>query len=634
MNDMHSSKNAYILVVVWAACVVACADDIAETSATESSSTTGTTQSLPTTTEVPTTTATTETTSGVPICEQEYPLPISSFELADPIPEPEAIEPRTACNDEFGILVGTGTNQLNPLTDNFRVFVYRPKVAMRDWPEFPTPYVIFSHGVGQLPATYNDDPNNFMNVPRYLELVESFTSAGFVVFAIETPTWYPQKRAHAMACTALWAFSEWSEAENNRLNCDFVVSGHSQGGEAAYFFAESAIGTLNALDYEDRILRGVLALAPRSNGDSTGTVGGADTLSYLILHGANDEDIKEQPTRAFDLFGSEESSPLNKHDKFLLWAHDVPHNDWGGTSFGVQAKAGAIETFFVPAFLRWQILMNGDPDDRQLFTDLVHYKRSDVATNLPSGLMGDMSSFWNGCCDPEFEDLGETPVIFGDFALGIKNDSGARLQIDTMERASHGCSSTSISPSSSTGMVTVVGFGADQVCVDESNLLIQPVPLLFPPSPIPAEYGHLGTTAMKVQWGDTEPEGSIEWEVDQDLSSYSFLSLRVGPINHLSPRSKVTLSVGLNTGTMMGTQTFSVDLDVYTQNHEGVGAFRVDFMRTVRIPLSVFCALGADISQTNSVVIDFPPDVESRAILLDSIEFMKAADIMESGQCL
>lgn len=58
-----------------------------------------------------------------------------------------------------------------------------------------------------------------------------------------------------------------------------------------------------------------------------------------------------------------------------------------------------------------------------------------------------------------------------------------------------------------------------------------------------------------------------------------------------------------------------------------------DFMRTIRIPLSNLCDLGADVSDVSEIVITFPEEDESRAVLIDSLEFTKASDIMEGGQC-
>ena len=51
--------------------------------------------------------------------------------------------------------------------------------------------------------------------------------------------------------------------------------------------------------------------------------------------------------------GNEETDSLPRHDKFLLWAHDISHNDWGGTLTTIDAKAAAIVSHYLPAFLRW-----------------------------------------------------------------------------------------------------------------------------------------------------------------------------------------------------------------------------------------------------------------------------------------
>ena len=569
-----------------------------------------------------------------PECIPAYPLPVEVFELADETPTPEPVVVSRVC-DVLG-LVGTDDTQLRSMVDDFSVYTYRPKVPMGsgDWPEFKLPYVIFSPGNAQFAADVITDES------YYREVIEAYTSVGFVVFAIQPPfdEWLMGRRARAMACTAIWAFSTWSESENDRLNCDFVVSGHSRGGEAAYFFADNLANIYDMLSLTGRVLRGVVALAPRSRGevlidgdDVSGHVSGALARPYLILHGANDEDVTNGPTRAFEIYGDEEVGGLPEQDKFLLWAHDILHNDWGGGPSVPTAKAGAIESVYIPAFMRWQILGNGDPLDRELFADVVHYDRSSVS--FDSSL--EMTGFWDQCA-PEFMDMDETAVIFGDFSPGLKGDPDARLQVDTMLRTSLTACSSSVSPSSSSASVVLTGLtsGAttSQVCMGSTLNLISPVPTISNRD----EREHIAASAMRVRWGDTESGGAIAWTVDEDLTDYSFLSLRVGHIDHLSPEAMSTINVGIVTGV----ELFSVDVNVYTQDDSPASSLEAfpprdvtDFMRTIRIPLSNLCDLGADVSDVSEIVITFPEEDESRAVLIDSLEFTKASDIMEGGQC-
>lgn len=331
--------NSIGFVILCGALVVfqaGCPDDFPTTSASEATTTTTSTTTSSSTGFLPTTTESESgSTGGGPVCEQNYPLPVDVFELVveNPLPAPEPIFASRFC-DQFNF-VGDGEDQLSPTgEDNFSVYVYHPKVPMSldDWPAFKLPYVVFSPGAGQNAA------DEMTNVSFYRNIVEAYTSLGFVVFVIQTPAisdWSSRKRGNAMACTALWAFStdeahQWSESGNDRLNCDFVVSGHSRGGEGAYYFAQEFVGPAILAGFEGRILRGVVALAPRSKSDATSSVDGASTIPYLILHGANDEDISNQPTRAFEIYGDEEAVGLPKHDKFLLWAHNIAHKSWGG----------------------------------------------------------------------------------------------------------------------------------------------------------------------------------------------------------------------------------------------------------------------------------------------------------------
>ena len=100
------------------------------------------------------------------------------------------------------------------------------------------------------------------------------------------------------------------ESGEGRLNCDFVAAGHSRGGEAAHHLAFNLSGPLSAQGIEDQILRGVVAVAPRSKtsaealntspeDEGSGSIPGEESIPYLILHGANDEDTTKDPTRAF-----------------------------------------------------------------------------------------------------------------------------------------------------------------------------------------------------------------------------------------------------------------------------------------------------------------------------------------------
>lgn len=631
---MRNRKFRVVTALVFHALILlqaGCPDDIGTSSASEgttASSSSDSTGFLPTTTE-----SATDSTTGGPVCEQNYPLPIEEFVLADAAPLPTTVFPARSC-DTLG-LVGTADNQLDPMADIFDVYVYRPLGPIGGWPGFKLPYVIFSPGAGQFAA------NSVTHDSFYLPLIEAYTSVGFVVFAIQPPPpprdWSVGHRGHAMACTALWAFNTWIEKDNERLNCDFVVSGHSRGGEAAYYFAQTVVGPLIALGLEGRILRGVVTLAPRSkpaqalpNTDVfTSVVAGDLTVPYLTLHGANDEDVKTDATRAFELFGDEEATPLSKHDKFLLWAHDILHNSWGGVGTATP-KAAAIESLYVPAFLRWQILEVGDPSDRQLFMDLLHYDRSLIMFDSSV----DVDADWDQCL-PEHTDLGEEPVIFGDFTPGLMGDPDARLQIDTMKRANPTACMSAVSPSSSSGGVTLSGFGSGQVCMGTSENLTIPIPMGSDEQP------HQSTSAMRVRWGDQESEGTIEWEVNLDLSDYAFLSFRVGQIFHLSPESMTTIKVGIRTPSGMITQVFSVEVNVYTQDDQPVAPLAIgsprhigDFMRTIRIPLAEFCAQGADISAVEDVVVEFLAEANSRTILFDSVEFTKSADSAEPGQCL
>jgi hypothetical protein len=122
------------------------------------------------------------------------------------------------------------------------------------------------------------------------------------------------------------------------------------------------------------------------------------------------------------------------------------------------------------------------------------------------------------------------------------------------------------------------------------------------------------------------------------MTRYSHLSFRLGQIFGKSPDTSTAIRIGLETP--LGGQLFSVDVPVISQSNEDVDeTFSmtgriVDFMRTVRIPLSEFCELGADIEQVDAIVLSFSDDVDSRSVLVDSIEFSRPTDDDEPGICL
>ena len=274
-----------------------------------------------------------------------------------------------------------------------------------------------------------------------------------------------------------------------------------------------------------------------------------------------------------------------------------------------------------------------DPLHGKRFSDIVYYDRGFVS--FESSL--EVGGFWEDS-SPEFEDLNETAVIFGDFSVGIGGDQSARLQIDTMSRSSLTACASPVSPSSSIEVVSLdgltTGLTSSQVCMGSTLNLIDPVPVVLNRD----EREHQATSAMRVRWGGSESGGSISWTVDRDLTDYSFLSFRAGHIDHLSPESMTTLSVGIVTVDGQSDASFSVDVNIYTQDDPSDIQMSVvyvtNFMRTYRIPMSVLCDLGADVSDVLEIVIAFPEEEESRSILIDSLEFTKSAGSMEPGRCL
>jgi acetyl esterase/lipase len=357
-------------------------------------------------------------------------------------------------------MLGNIKLQRTPSPDDFFVHVYRPAVTSDpnalEWPQQRLPIVLFSPGGGQSVIAGNQE--------TYRHLFEPLVKEGFIVVAVEAPAdyWGVAKRWRAMFCSLIWlqspALGAWSERDNDRLNCDVVLAGHSRGGEAAWTATQlfQPFGDASVV-MNTYTLRATIGVAPRSDpapfGDEPSTPMSAEqAVPYLGIMGGNDEDVIGHAIRAFDILADEELGDLAPTPKTLLWVYDVPHNAWGGKSD--QDLAGVVEPFkvekarailpaFVIPFLRHHVLEHGDAADNFAAMSGA-FSANAVASDFPPAVV--QPGFWDYLRDP------------------IPADCSA------MEQAG------ALSPATSGGNVTLEGLDPDQVCVGEHSMLSRTTP--------------------------------------------------------------------------------------------------------------------------------------------------------------
>jgi len=446
-----------------------------------------------------------------------------------------------------------------------------------------------------------------------------------------------------MICAMKWIDTFWTEADNARTNCDLVAMGHSRGGEAAFQVIQNFPDLVNDTP---RRLAAAVGIAPRSDPESdegSFPIAAERAVPYLIVMGGSDEDVGGgDAARAYDIMASEESETLVSVDKLLLWAYDVPHNAWGGVepteildpapkpSDSQFEKGRAIGFWYIPAFLRWQVLGQDVLSNRSLFTALV--KPSANLSEFPGGnveMIGVQDpAFWQHL-QPSFMELNERPLIFADFSLGATDGSVAPLRVDTMVRpALVPCGS--LSPASGNGSVMAIDFEPfepTQVCVGSAADLSS----VFS---TPGE--HHETSVMRITWGNQLSAGRVRWSLDTSLADFSFVSLRIGQSYDPAVPSAVEARIVLH-GTDQAAQPLdvpaSLGLQIRQDDSELVQAPQktTDFMHTVRVPLQDFCAAGLDLTTVDGLSIVVSPSVEERSLLIDSIEFTRAPEDGQTG---
>lgn len=528
---------------------------------------------------------------------------------------------------------------LQPDVDNYRVRIYRPAPAAQpdQWPEDKLPLVVFSPGACLSVITQ-------MGIELYRHLFEPLVEQGFVVLANDVPvTWNVSKRMRAMFCTLVWARTAgpmgWTEAGNDRLNCDTVAMGHSRGGEAAYNVVDLYPGfEAFASGLE---LKAAVGIAPRVRTQPafldpdilSGDIPASRVVPYLTLMGGNDGDVWGQALHAYDRMGPEEGIELPAADKVLLWAYDVIHGTWGGQIPEVELPASCVPppvtptqvlkghmlaATFIPMFLGWQIL--GNTDLRSTFTRVTARDVSDG--DFPPEVSDPL--FWQSI-DPEYLDLDMRPLIYADYTVPSDAESG-RLLIDTMTREGvAGCKA--LTPSTLGLDVEVSGLDPAMVCIDRAdNLKRQMISTAHE------------TDAMRVTW-EPSTSGSVGWTLDEDASDHTHLSLRIGrtaigsfaaepTIEGIQVRLVSDVDGQIGTGTVILERLIRQDRSLVS----GLFPQQSEMMHTVRIPLREFCAQGVELEHLTQLSLIFTQDVSMmQEVLVDSLELTRSPADVDGG---
>lgn len=579
-----------------------------------------------------------ETDGGEDFCFPEYPLLGGPFVLEQQEVLTEwVIEPGVHCADAPGLVDDQDPDLLHPDNDIYTVLIYRPSPehAPGTWPQDRLPVAVFTPGRG-LSLYRVGNPG----IRYYDSAIEPLVEEGFIVVAIQ-PTnnaWATPKRFRAQLCSLLWLQSSepggWAETQNDRLNCDLVSYGHSRGGEAAILtaslFPDFAAAFPLMAEYD---LRGTVALAPRSDLSNDGLVGllsddDARLVPFLALQGGNDEDIPGQMLRAFNLWHREELTPITPIPKAALWAYDLAHVAWGGdTDPGGNQKLRAdyIMAAYIPAWLKWTVFGESIADNRAHFTSLTAHDVS--AADFPPALQD--ATLWNHV-QPQYDQINR-PLIFGAYSESGQNDVLARLRVDMLERPGEPAScddllgqGAQLSPSTNGLAVEFQGFDAEQVCLSSMSSLSS------------LNQAQRENTALRIRWGGAEPPGYVRWEVNDDVSSYSAFSVRVGQaLDDPNETFLEPLFFRVVLETLAGDAGVEVGPIVQQDLTPKSVASPVGpdtFLQTVRIPLAEFCqSLSFSIVEAVRLEVDSSPNSESQ-LIFDRLEFTRS-DLDESFGC-
>src|SRR5215216_313551 len=221
-------------------------------------------------------------------------LALPATTLAGSVPKPGTIlssEPMTLAPNLDAVATGkrithTSTDPSgNPVAVSGAVLTPRPDIA-RSHPENVTRTVAWAHGTMGLADRCAPSRTDHLDLPGfddYSATVAGYLSQGWTVAATDypglgTPGLHPYIVGNSEGRSIIDSVRA-ARKLNPALSDKWVVSGHSQGGQAAIFASELAD------TYGKRLhLRGTIAMAPASNLDLiTPALAGTPLQGYLVM---------------------------------------------------------------------------------------------------------------------------------------------------------------------------------------------------------------------------------------------------------------------------------------------------------------------------------------------------------------
>jgi hypothetical protein len=555
--------------------------------------------------------------------------------------------------------------------DEFDVWIYHPTASDEDddWPEEQRfPVVFMSPGA--------DQRVHGGTTHLYLPMLEAIARAGIVTIAVDpvdTQAWSSGKRRAALACAMIWALDD--EDLSSHLAEAMALMGHSRGGSAAWLLTNDMLSESNLPDepaFDTWKQCATVSIAQRfaaaqPSQDATNTnvpINSPMAPPFLALHGAVDEDTETQPITAFDYLYAESRVNLNgfpreHNDELFLLAYGYRHDDWGGVGGLTYPPDSLVSPYYVPKFLRWQILgeqqhradilvptawnaVSGDFDPTiasSSFWTSTHFERPNLY--YYSGCQGTMMDPCPTNQDP-IQGLGR-PLIFADYTQGITWNGASRFELDLFETApltGRVCITESVLPLSTMGGTVTVEETPDgmpaEVCQDSTTSLLTGY--------ADEAFDAHDTGAMLVRWGGDLGGAAIRWSLldrgvtPREISTATHLSFRVGNVltdetaDCEEPLDEITMRVELRDTDLAPDQegpfvTITPIIDpqsAIVASQTSTSCRAAQFMHTVRIPLPDLCdheeysPLAVDF--LNELVFHFPDDDQTHTVMIDSLE--------------
>ena len=459
-------------------------------------------------------------------------------------------------------------------------------------------------------------PGNTHQYIYYEDLLTHLAGQGIVAVSLRAdPSAAAGQRADVLLCGLRNMVANWTASH---LNHQVALLGHSRGGEAAVMAANRhrELVDLGASPADDVVIRAVVAIAPSANcangvGGCTDSVSDYDPLhaqiqdgaarSLLVIQGTRDGDVPGGGLRIYEDASREGTEPqADDLTKAMIWVYSVSHHSWGGRQNGSpDSKALVLARAYVGSYLRWWL--QGRVQDRRFFTGEV--TPPCVADPAACGLAFDPPETF-----PQYREGG---------AYG-----GDRLRIHDFEAPQP------LDPSH-LGPVHNAPVGSAHI----EDLLTYSDPFAR----------NVSTEAAIVTLSsDRESEIRFKTVNSSDLSSYAFLSVRLGKVvlklpgdteadcAHEAP-GDLAVDIALKDWTESEHEVSSsdyqrvTDADIYWQpTLTGFAACDGNiYLTTLRIPLLDFWQGGVNPHTVDEIILRFgrsPANGSLHEVMVDSVE--------------